>query len=129
MLKNLAPKKPAPAQITTPSLVIAFVMAFLTASTLQVFPEPVVTHPIIHAQPLHAGRINPKLFGNFIELLDDVAPALWAEMLNDRSFAGVRPCRDPFYYDGTPNFCDREWDPNPSWSYDLEDRFNGTRSA
>jgi hypothetical protein len=45
---------------------------------------------VIHAEALHSGRINPRLFGNFVELLDDVAPALWAEMLNDRSFEGVR---------------------------------------
>src|SRR5689334_3776568 len=84
---------------------------------------------IIHSQPLHAGRINPRLFGNFIELLDDVAPGLWAEMLNDRSFEGVTPCLNPFYYDGALNFCDREWDRNPTWSYDVQNPFNGARSA
>ena len=28
----------------------------------------------VFARPLHAGRINPMLFGNFIELLDDLVP-------------------------------------------------------
>ncbi len=32
-------------------------------------------------RPLHSGRINPMLFGNFIELLDDLVPGMWAEML------------------------------------------------
>ena len=40
---------------------------------------------LIQPEPLHAGRIDPKLFGNFIELLDDVVPGMWADMLNDRS--------------------------------------------
>jgi alpha-N-arabinofuranosidase len=91
--------------------------------------EPGLTNAIIHSQPLHAGRINPRLFGNFIELLDDVAPGLWAEMLNDRSFEGVKRVIDPVYYDGTPGICDREWDRNSTWNYDAENPFNGARSA
>src|SRR5580700_2538667 len=62
---------------------------------------------VIEAQPLHAGRIDPMLFGNFIELLDDLAPGMWAEMLNDRSFEGVAPAADWSYFDGKPDFCDR----------------------
>src|SRR5438270_10214927 len=111
----------------TQLLTVALVVALVMGSPSRVFPDPVVTHAIIHSQPLHAGRINPRLFGNFIELLDDVAPGLWAEMLNDRSFEGVAPCLNPFYYDGTPNFCDREWDRNPTWSYDVANPFNGVR--
>ena len=69
------------------------------------------------------------MFGNYIELLDDVVPGLWAEMLNDRSFAGVNRVIDPVYYDGRPSFCDREWDLNPAWSYDTDNPFSGARSA
>jgi alpha-L-arabinofuranosidase len=69
------------------------------------------------------------LFGNFIELLDDVVPSMWAEMLNDRSFEGVTRAANWSYYDGKPDFCDREWDRNPSWSYDTNSPFNGARSA
>jgi len=69
------------------------------------------------------------LFGNFVELLDDVVPAMWAEMLNDRSFEGVTPAANWASYDGKPDFCDREWDRNPSWGYDTEHPFNGARSA
>ena len=74
-------------------------------------------------------HISPKLFGNFVELLDDVVPGLWAEMLNDRAFAGVIPCLKPFYYDGAPNLCDREWDANSSWKYDTTNSFHGCRCA
>ncbi len=33
------------------------------------------------------------------------------------------------YYDGAPDFCDREWDTNATWSYDAENPFNGIRSV
>ena len=48
--------------------------------TLKVYPEA-----------LHAGRITPFFYGNFIELLDDVIPGMWAEMLGNRGFEGVEP--------------------------------------
>src|SRR5258706_8626078 len=96
---------------------LALAVTFLLLSTLEVFPGATGTHIIVRSEPLHSGRISPKLFGNFVELLDDVVPGLWAEMLNDRAFAGVTRCLNPFYYDGAPNFCDREWDANSSWRY------------
>jgi hypothetical protein len=52
------------------------------------------TNAIIRAEPLSGGRVEPTLFGNFMELLDDVVPGSWAELLNDRSFAGVVPMAD-----------------------------------
>ena len=69
------------------------------------------------------------LFGNFVELLDDVVPSMWAEMLNDRSFEGVTRAANWSYYDGKPDFCDREWDQNSTWSRDTDNPFNGARSA
>jgi alpha-L-arabinofuranosidase len=69
------------------------------------------------------------LFGNFVELLDDLVPGMWAEMLNDRSFAGVTRAANWSYYDGKPDVCDRQWDRNLTWRYDTEDAFNGARSA
>jgi alpha-L-arabinofuranosidase len=83
----------------------------------------------IHAQPLHAGRIDPNLFGNFIELLDDVVPGMWAEMLNDRSFEGVTRAANWCYYDGSLDICDRQWDSNPTWTYDTQNAFNASRCA
>jgi len=83
----------------------------------------------VDVKPLHEGRINPMLFGSFVELLDDLVPGMWAEMLNDRGFDGVIPQAKWCYYDGRPNFCDREWEKDASWTYDTDKPFNGERSA
>jgi alpha-L-arabinofuranosidase len=83
----------------------------------------------VSSQPLNAGRVNPMLFGNFMELLDDLVPSMWAEMLNDRSFDGVTPRANWAYGDGALNMCDREWDKNGTWAYDTEQPFNGARCA
>jgi alpha-N-arabinofuranosidase len=79
----------------------------------------------ISSKPLHDGRINPMLFGNFIELLDDLCPGMWAEMLNDRGFEGVIPPAKWVYYDGSPTFCDRSWDKGRDWSIETVGAFNG----
>jgi len=83
----------------------------------------------IRAEPLPGARIEPTLFGNFMELLEDVVPGSWAELLNDRSFAGVVPAADWVYYDGSLDICDRQWDTNATWSYDTDNPFNGKRCA
>lgn len=72
---------------------------------------------------------STKLFGNFIELLDDVTPGMWAELLNDRSFEGVVPAANWCYYDGSLNICNRQWDTNATWTLDSGNPFNGARSA
>jgi alpha-L-arabinofuranosidase len=83
----------------------------------------------VSSRPLHDGRINPMLFGNFIELLDDLCPGMYAEMLNDRGFEGVRPPANWVYYDGSPTFCDRQWDRGTDWEIETKDAFNGPRCA
>ena len=103
-------------------------LLIILAATSGVCAENTAT-AVIRADRTNEQRIDPKLFGNFIELLDDVAPAMWAEMLNDRSFEGVTKLADWCYYDGSPDFCDREWDQNATWNYDTENPFNGKRSA
>jgi alpha-N-arabinofuranosidase len=90
---------------------------------------PVSFPSVIHAAPLHTGRINPMLFGNFIELLDDLVPGMWAEMLNDRSFEGVVEAAHWSYFDGKPDFCDRPWNTNETWTIDRANAFNGARCA
>lgn len=84
---------------------------------------------LVRVEASRPGKIDPRLFGNFVELLDDVVPAMWAELLNDRSFEGVAPLAKSVYYDGAPNFCDREWDTNSTWSLDSDWPSNGKRSA
>lgn len=66
-------------------------------------------------------------YGGFIELLDDLVPGMWSEMLNDRGFEGVKPMNWS-YYTGEPNTCDREWQKSDSWSYDTSQPFNGKQS-
>jgi len=83
----------------------------------------------ISSKPLHDGRINPRLFGNFIELLDDLCPGMWAEMLNDRGFEGVVPPAKWVYYDGSPTFCDLGWDKTKVWTVETAGAFNGPRCA
>ena len=36
---------------------------------------------VVLNKPLHSGRISPMLYSGFVELLDDVVPGMWAEML------------------------------------------------
>ncbi len=69
------------------------------------------------------------LYGGFIELLDDLVPGMWAEMLDDRSFEGVLPPSAWCYYNGVPNVCDRPWEPSETWSLDSTSPFDGERSA
>jgi alpha-N-arabinofuranosidase len=81
------------------------------------------------AQPLHEGRISPMLYGGFVELLDDVVPGMWAEMLGDRGFEGVLPTSTWDYFRGEPNLCDRDWDKSSDWSYDTDKPFNDRQCA
>ncbi|HWB10698.1 MAG TPA: alpha-L-arabinofuranosidase C-terminal domain-containing protein [Pirellulales bacterium] len=86
----------------------------------------------VSSEALHEARgsINPRLFGNFVELLDDLVPSMRAQMLNDGGFEGVVPPANWVYFDGSPTFCDREWDKSPDWSIDERDTpFNGRRCA
>jgi alpha-N-arabinofuranosidase len=112
--------------LLTCALLVLFELTPRAASSAAT-PPPVET--IIHTQPLHSGRIDPKLFGNFIELLDDVVPGMWAELLGDRSFEGVLPAANWCYYDGSLDICDRTWETNATWTLDTERPFNGARAA
>src|ERR1700678_2453641 len=84
---------------------------------------------VIQSQPMNGGSISPMLFGNFIELVDDDTPGMWAEMLNDRCFEGITPMFNGIYYNGAQNICDRDWDTNAPWSFDTAQVFSSTRSA
>jgi alpha-L-arabinofuranosidase len=102
------------------------------AAVLAAWPAAAQNPPVaatILATPVPGARIEPTMFGNFMELLDDVVPGSWAELLNDRSFAGVIPTADWVYYDGSLDICDRQWDTNGTWRYDTNNPFNGTHCA
>ncbi|HVP90649.1 MAG TPA: alpha-L-arabinofuranosidase C-terminal domain-containing protein [Terriglobales bacterium] len=91
--------------------------------------DPAAVNLTVHAAPLHGGRVSPMLYGGFVELLDDVVPGMWAEMLGDRGFEGVLPASTWDYFRGEPNLCDRDWDKGSDWSYDTTAPFNDRRSA
>jgi hypothetical protein len=42
----------------------------------------------IEATPLRGERISPMIYGEFIEFINDMIPGMWADKLQDRSFAG-----------------------------------------
>jgi alpha-L-arabinofuranosidase len=110
-------------------LLKALFSSCLAAAAISVAAQSSPTNVIIRSAPLPGGRIEPTLFGNFMELLDDVVPGSRAELLNDRSFAGVVPASDWVYYDGSLDICDRQWDTNVTWNYDTDNPFNGSRCA
>lgn len=103
--------------------------AGLTILCCRVAADPARVTATIHSALLNSGTVDPKIFGNFIELLDDVVPGMWAELLNDRSFEGVTPPANWCYYDGSLDICDRQWDTNATWSRVTENPFNGARCA
>src|SRR5512137_1508402 len=82
----------------------------------------------VSKEAIHSGRISTMLYGGFIELLDDLVPGMWAEMLNDRNFEGVKPANN-WCYTGEPSICDREWEASETWTPDANQPSNGKRSA
>src|SRR5580698_6473848 len=113
----------------TKSFAAALLAAGLTMLCSRAPADPARIAATVHSESLNAGTIDPKIFGNFIELLDDVVPGMWAELLNDRSFEGVVPPVNWCYYDGTLDICDRQWDTNATWSRVNENPFNGASCA
>ena len=113
----------------TKPLVVALLATGLLFAREQASADPAKVAATVHSESLNAGTIDPKIFGNFMELLDDVVPGMWAELLNDRSFEGVVPAVNWCYYDGTLDICDRLWDTNATWSRAGENPFNGAYCA
>ncbi|MCL2306272.1 MAG: hypothetical protein FWC43_13085 [Planctomycetaceae bacterium] len=116
-------------RLTFSSFVARLFLVLLAWSTVSstTFAQSLVK---ISPRPLHEGKINAKLFGNFVELLDDVVPSLWAEMINDRDFDGIVPSAEWCYYRGEPNvYLDRKWEPNATWTRVQENAFCGTHAA
>lgn len=107
------------------AVVLSIVVAFVSNFAGSVYgADATIT---VSDRPLCKGRIEPKLFGNFMELLEDVVPGMWAEMLNDRTFDVITPAADWCYYDGGQTICDRQWNTNGTWNYDSTNVFIGSR--
>ncbi len=105
------------------------IIFILTASLLTAWSALAQIEPAtvkISAEPMHDGRVSSLLFGNFIELLDDLVPGMRAEMLNNRGFEGVQRPAKWAYYDGALNTCDRDWEKYKA-DEDTTQPFNGAR--
>jgi alpha-N-arabinofuranosidase len=59
---------------------------------------------------LCSGSIHPFQYGQFVEYLCDLVPAMWAEKLCDGSFEGLRPYR--FVYLKETDFKEKPWYPS-----------------
>lgn len=108
---------------------ILIVFLLLTSAlTAQENPSLAVKLTIL-PEPLNSGRISPLLHGNFMELLDDLVPGLWSEMLGDRGFEGIVPASYWCYHTGELNLADRAWEVNETWSRDTLESFNAKYSG
>ncbi len=110
------------------SLIISLALLVFASPGTPIAGEDTVNLKV-YSSPLHAGRIDPMLYGGFVELLDDHVPGMWAEMLGDRGFEGLLPTSTWDYFRGEPNLCDRDWDKGSDWSYDTDRPFNDRQAC
>src|ERR1017187_4198401 len=69
-------------------------LLFLSTRVLSgqtVAEEAVESGVHVTREPLCAGTISPMQYGQFVEYLCDLVPAMWAEKLWDGSFEGLSP--------------------------------------
>ncbi len=64
----------------------------------------------ITREPLCGGTISPLQYGQFVEYLCDLVPAMWAEKLCDGSFEGLSPYK--FVFLKETDFKERPWYPS-----------------
>ena len=94
------------------------------------------TRIVVTAKRLTREPISPLIYGNFIELLSDVVPSMWAEKLDVTSFEFLRTPeeqkrRQPrFTFDPKLDPQDRPWYPvgeraHAEWAIDEDRPFNG----
>ena len=72
--------------------------------------DPADAPVIITRDFLAAGRINPYQYGQFIEYLCTMVPAMWAEKLFDGSFEGLSPYKVAYLKE--TDFRERPWYPS-----------------
>lgn len=72
---------------------------------------------VVTARPLQRDPISPLVYGNFVELLSDLAPSMWAEKLDVTSFEYLRTPQERklresrFVHDPLTDPKDRLWRP------------------
>src|SRR6266446_6439229 len=79
-------------------------------------------------EPLCAGQISPLQYGQFVEYLCDLVPAMWAEKLFDGSFEGLSPYK--FVFLKETDFKEKPWHPSGAvnrtkYTLDRETKISG----
>src|SRR5205085_2753963 len=64
----------------------------------------------ITTKPLVDAEINPLQYGQFVEYLCNLVPAMWAEKLYDGSFEGLSPYK--FAFIAETDFKEKPWYPS-----------------
>jgi alpha-N-arabinofuranosidase len=90
--------------------------------------DPARAPVVITRAPLRPGRISPFQYGQFVEYLCNVVPAMWAEKLCDGSFEGLTPYK--VAYIPETDFRERPWYPSGATNRaklirDRSDRISG----
>jgi len=87
--------------------------------------DPGRAQVVITREPLRPGRINPFQYGQFVEYLCNLVPAMWAEKLFDGSFEGLTPYK--FAYIRETDFRERPWYPGGATNRAVHVRDRSTR--
>jgi alpha-L-arabinofuranosidase len=87
--------------------------------------EPNESPVVITREFLRPGRINPFQYGQFIEYLCTMVPAMWAEKLFDGSFEGLSPYKVAYLKE--TDFRERPWYPGGATNRARFERDRSTR--
>src|SRR6266567_1761920 len=90
--------------------------------------DPADSPARITREPLCAGQISPLQYGQFVEYLCDLVPAMWAEKLYDGSFEGLSPYK--FVFLKETDFKEKPWHPSGAvnrakYTLDRETKISG----
>jgi len=103
---------------------------------LRVEEVPVTNEIVVTTKRLQKEPISPLIYGNFVELLSNLVPSMWAEKLDVTSFEYLRTPEElklrhsRVAFDPKLDPQDRLWSPigdraNAEWLLDAENPFNG----
>jgi alpha-N-arabinofuranosidase len=112
------------------------VLAFAASAAARAEDKPMSNQIVITTKRLQKEPISPLIYGNFVELLSDLVPAMWAEKLDVTSFEFLRTPeererrRSKVSFDPQRDPQDRLWRPigekaTSEWTLDPENPFNG----
>ena len=90
--------------------------------------DPADSPARVTREPLCAGQISPLQYGQFVEYLCDLVPAMWAEKLYDGSFEGLSPYK--FVFLKETDFKEKPWHPSGAvdrakYTLDRETKISG----